>query len=129
MYPHSKSVDTLFCYNPPPLAGLAIRPGHGLFLTTLQVCQIVFDFVYLYLSILSAALIRRPMFTQSLTAATLFGAGDIIAQQVIEQRGPNHDVRLSRISVHPVSSLGSSSCAPLGSLSTEVCFVPVLMIH
>jgi hypothetical protein len=41
----------------------------------------------------SAALIRRPMVTQSVTAAVLFGAGDIVAQQAIEGKGKNHDVR------------------------------------
>lgn len=33
------------------------------------------------------------MLTQSATAALLFGAGDIIAQQAIEHQGKNHDVR------------------------------------
>lgn len=35
---------------------------------------------------------RRPMATQSVTAAVLFGAGDIVAQQAIEGKGKNHDV-------------------------------------
>ncbi|KAF8175136.1 hypothetical protein BJ912DRAFT_885137 [Pholiota molesta] len=39
----------------------------------------------------NAALIRRPMVTQSVTAAVLFGAGDIVAQQAIEGKGKNHD--------------------------------------
>jgi protein Mpv17 len=42
----------------------------------------------------SAALIRRPVFAQSATAAFLFGAGDVIAQQVIERQGKNHDVSI-----------------------------------
>lgn len=33
------------------------------------------------------------MIAQSATAAFLFGAGDIIAQQAIEHQGKNHDVR------------------------------------
>ena len=33
------------------------------------------------------------MIAQSATAAFLFGAGDIIAQQAIERQGKNHDVR------------------------------------
>lgn len=33
------------------------------------------------------------MLAQSATAAFLFGAGDIIAQQAIEHEGKNHDVR------------------------------------
>jgi hypothetical protein len=36
---------------------------------------------------------RRPMVTQSVTAAVLFGAGDIVAQQAIEGKGKNHNVR------------------------------------
>ena len=40
----------------------------------------------------SALLLRRPMSTQCVTAAVLFGAGDIIAQQAIEKRGAEHDV-------------------------------------
>lgn len=41
----------------------------------------------------SAALIQRPFLAQSATAAFLFGAGDVIAQQAIERQGKNHDVR------------------------------------
>lgn len=33
------------------------------------------------------------MIAQSATAAFLFGAGDVIAQQAIEHQGKNHDVR------------------------------------
>lgn len=33
------------------------------------------------------------MIAQSATAAFLFGAGDIIAQQAIERQGNKHDVR------------------------------------
>ncbi|KAG6333979.1 hypothetical protein ID866_5115, partial [Astraeus odoratus] len=50
---------------------------------------------------LSAALIRRPILAQSLTAAVLFGVGDIIAQQAIEQQGKNHDVmRTARLTFY-----------------------------
>lgn len=42
----------------------------------------------------SAALIRRPMAAQCGTAAFLFGAGDIIAQQAIEKKGRSHDASL-----------------------------------
>src|SRR6202041_306741 len=43
----------------------------------------------------SAALTRRPMIAQCGTAAVLFGAGDVIAQQAIEKKGlKGHDVRL-----------------------------------
>jgi len=34
------------------------------------------------------------MFAQSATAAFLFGAGDVIAQQVIERQGKDHDVSI-----------------------------------
>lgn len=40
----------------------------------------------------SAVLLRRPMITQCITAAVLFGAGDIVAQQAIEGKGKEHDV-------------------------------------
>jgi protein Mpv17 len=32
------------------------------------------------------------MMTQCITAAVLFGAGDVIAQQAVEGKGRNHDV-------------------------------------
>lgn len=41
------------------------------------------------------------MYTQCLTAAVLFGTGDVIAQQAIERVGNKHDVRLSSICDHP----------------------------
>jgi hypothetical protein len=41
----------------------------------------------------STALIRRPYIASCTTAAVLFGAGDVIAQQAIEGRGKQHDVR------------------------------------
>lgn len=44
----------------------------------------------------SALLIRRPMAAQCGTAALLFGAGDIIAQQAVERKGKEHDVGLVR---------------------------------
>jgi protein Mpv17 len=34
------------------------------------------------------------MLAQSATAAFLFGAGDVIAQQAIERQGKNHDVSI-----------------------------------
>lgn len=48
---------------------------------------ILIQFVY------SAALLRRPMLTQCITAAVLFGGGDVMAQQAIEKKGRDHDVR------------------------------------
>ncbi|KAI6103955.1 hypothetical protein EDD16DRAFT_1888077 [Pisolithus croceorrhizus] len=54
-----------------------------------------------FLKLYNAALIRRPMLAQSATAAVLFGAGDIIAQQAIEQRGKNHDfLRTARLTFY-----------------------------
>jgi hypothetical protein len=40
----------------------------------------------------STALLRRPMLTQCATAAVLFGAGDVIAQQAFEMKGASHEV-------------------------------------
>jgi hypothetical protein len=40
----------------------------------------------------STSLLRRPMMTQCITAAVLFGAGDVIAQQAVEGKGRKHDV-------------------------------------
>lgn len=48
-----------------------------------------FNFIFIY----SALLLRRPMITQCVTAAVLFGAGDVIAQQAVEGRGKHHDVK------------------------------------
>ncbi|KAF8525792.1 hypothetical protein BU17DRAFT_83278 [Hysterangium stoloniferum] len=49
----------------------------------------------------NAALIRRPMLTQCITAAVLFGSGDIIAQQAIEKKGQQHDYqRTARITLY-----------------------------
>jgi hypothetical protein len=42
----------------------------------------------------NAALLRRPMLVQCLTAGVMFGAGDVIAQQAVEKKGwKQHDVR------------------------------------
>ena len=43
----------------------------------------------------SSSLLRRPMMTQCITAAVLFGTGDILAQQAVEGKGRNHDVSKS----------------------------------
>lgn len=54
-----------------------------------------------FLRFYNAALIRRPILSQSLAAVVLFGAGDIIAQQAIEQRGKNHDfMRTARLTFY-----------------------------
>ncbi|KAI6002284.1 hypothetical protein F5J12DRAFT_227578 [Pisolithus orientalis] len=54
-----------------------------------------------FLKFYNAALIRRPMLAQCATAAFLFGAGDVIAQQAIEQRGKNHDfMRTARLTFY-----------------------------
>ena len=52
-------------------------------------------FSRLYNSIIlpfSSSLLRRPMTTQCITAAVLFGTGDILAQQAFEGKGRKHDV-------------------------------------
>ena len=42
---------------------------------------------------ISSLLLHRPLITQCITAAVLFGAGDVIAQQGVERKGVNgHDV-------------------------------------
>jgi hypothetical protein len=33
------------------------------------------------------------MLTQCATAAVLFGTGDVVAQQIVEKKGKEHDVR------------------------------------
>ncbi|KAF8121101.1 hypothetical protein EV363DRAFT_1438015 [Boletus edulis] len=54
-----------------------------------------------FFRIYNAALIRRPLIVQSATAALLFGAGDIIAQQAIERQGKNHDyMRTARLTFY-----------------------------
>ncbi|RXW15711.1 hypothetical protein EST38_g10143 [Candolleomyces aberdarensis] len=40
----------------------------------------------------NSALLRRPMLVQCVTAAVMFGAGDVIAQQAVEGKGKKHDV-------------------------------------
>ncbi|TRM68541.1 hypothetical protein BD626DRAFT_482044 [Schizophyllum amplum] len=46
----------------------------------------------------NSALIRRPFLTQCASAATLFGAGDVVAQQWIEKKGTDHDfLRTARL--------------------------------
>ncbi|KAK7450125.1 Protein required for ethanol metabolism [Stygiomarasmius scandens] len=53
------------------------------------------------LRLYNAALIRRPMATQCATAAFLFGAGDVIAQQGVEKKGWEHDFsRTARITFY-----------------------------
>jgi hypothetical protein len=72
---------------------------HGPFHKVIQVCasfsfsstyQATADSFFLVNS--SVLLLRRPMITQCITAAVLFGAGDIVAQQAVEGKGKNHDV-------------------------------------
>ncbi|THU91587.1 hypothetical protein K435DRAFT_780632 [Dendrothele bispora CBS 962.96] len=53
------------------------------------------------LKLYNAALIRRPMSTQCATAAFLFGAGDVIAQQGVEKKGWDHDfARTARLTFY-----------------------------
>ncbi|EIN04076.1 hypothetical protein PUNSTDRAFT_93149 [Punctularia strigosozonata HHB-11173 SS5] len=49
----------------------------------------------------NSVLQRRPMLAQCGTAAFLFGAGDVLAQQAIEKKGKNHDLaRTARLSFY-----------------------------
>ncbi|KAF9446185.1 hypothetical protein P691DRAFT_804504 [Macrolepiota fuliginosa MF-IS2] len=49
----------------------------------------------------NAVLIRRPLLTQCATAAILFGTGDVIAQQLVEKKGDQHDLaRTLRLTVY-----------------------------
>ncbi|KAJ7083226.1 hypothetical protein C8R44DRAFT_652312 [Mycena epipterygia] len=55
----------------------------------------------------NALLIRRPMLTQCATAAVLFGAGDIIAQQAVERKGKEHDfARTARLTFYGGAMFG-----------------------
>ncbi|SCV71183.1 BQ2448_2771 [Microbotryum intermedium] len=49
----------------------------------------------------NAALVARPYLAGSATAATLFGAGDVLAQQAVDKKGMNHDVvRTARLALY-----------------------------
>ncbi|KAJ2922005.1 hypothetical protein H1R20_g15089, partial [Candolleomyces eurysporus] len=49
----------------------------------------------------NSALLRRPMLVQCLTAAVMFGAGDVIAQQAVEGKGKKHDfLRTARLTFY-----------------------------
>ncbi|KAL1746457.1 hypothetical protein HDZ31DRAFT_62128 [Schizophyllum fasciatum] len=49
----------------------------------------------------NAALLKRPMLTQCLTAAVLFSGGDVLAQQFVERRGSLHDyTRTARLALY-----------------------------
>ncbi|KAI5824568.1 hypothetical protein K523DRAFT_315062 [Schizophyllum commune Tattone D] len=49
----------------------------------------------------NAALLKRPMLTQCLTAAVLFSGGDVLAQQFVEKRGSLHDyTRTARLAFY-----------------------------
>ncbi|KAJ6583115.1 hypothetical protein DFH09DRAFT_1309350 [Mycena vulgaris] len=55
----------------------------------------------------NAMLIRRPMLAQCGTAAVLFGAGDIIAQQAVERKGKEHDfARTARLTFYGGAMFG-----------------------
>ena len=69
----------------------------------------------------SALLLRQPMLTQCTTAAVLFTAGDVLAQQAIEGKGKSHDVITAPF--RPLLSINfqvPSSQGRQGSVSTEV---------
>ncbi|KAF5374633.1 hypothetical protein D9615_008915 [Tricholomella constricta] len=52
-------------------------------------------------------LIRRPLLASCSTAAILFGAGDVIAQQAIEGKGKDHDfIRTARLTFYGGAMFG-----------------------
>ncbi|KAL7278823.1 hypothetical protein ACG7TL_007840 [Trametes sanguinea] len=70
----------------------------------------------------SASLIRRPMVTQCVTSAVLFGSGDIVAQQVFEKKGfANHDHTAARVGGMKLVWTRADQCGVLGAI-----FGPVL---
>lgn len=67
----------------------------------------------------SAVLQRRPMISQCLTSAALFGASDVVAQQLVEKKGlKNHDVR------RVLCSYRFAANAPGDCSSTALCGQP-----
>lgn len=44
------------------------------------------------------------MLSSCVTATTLFCCGDLIAQQAVEKKGKNHDVRLLLYKAHPLNN-------------------------
>ncbi|KAF8879119.1 hypothetical protein BD779DRAFT_1612935 [Infundibulicybe gibba] len=66
----------------------------------------------------NAALIRRPMLASCATAAVLFGTGDVIAQQVVEKKGKNHDyVRTARLTFYGGALFGPAMTQWYGFLN------------
>ncbi|TEB31745.1 hypothetical protein FA13DRAFT_341993 [Coprinellus micaceus] len=56
----------------------------------------------------NAALLRRPMLVQCITAGVMFGAGDVIAQQAVEKKGwKQHDfLRTGRLAFYGTFMFG-----------------------
>jgi len=53
------------------------------------------------LRLYNAISVRRPMLTGMASAAFLFGAGDVLAQQGIEKKGAQHDyIRTARLTIY-----------------------------
>ncbi len=44
-----------------------------------------------FLGSLNALTLRRPLLAPVVTTFTLFGAGDVLAQQGVEKKGGDHD--------------------------------------
>lgn len=71
----------------------------------------------------NAALLRRPLLTQCLTSFTLFSAGDVICQQVIEKKGKDHDfLRTARLGFYGGALFGPILSKWLNVLNTRVNF-------
>ncbi|KAK2803524.1 Protein required for ethanol metabolism [Emmonsiellopsis sp. PD_5] len=58
-----------------------------------------------------AQLARRPLLTQSIGSALLFGAGDVLAQQLVDRVGPeNHDIaRTARMALYGGAIFGPAA--------------------
>lgn len=76
--------------NPSPLGHLPLAPRAAATASVVNLWAVA-----------DGALVRRPYLANCLTAATLFGAGDLLAQQGIEGKGlANHDIgRTFRLTV------------------------------
>ncbi|KAK4939873.1 Protein required for ethanol metabolism [Elasticomyces elasticus] len=69
-----------------------------------------------------ARLAKRPLLTQAVTTAVLFGAGDVLAQQAVEKKGfRNHDVtRTGRMVLYGGCVFGPAATKWYGFLQKRI---------